>query len=326
MPPLLRLGTRGSQLALWQARLVARLIEERGGIACDIVVITTAGDRLAEARLAEIGGKRLFVKEIEEALRDGRIDLAVHSAKDMPVDLPDGLTIGAVLAREDPRDVVVLPGDRAGIPGGDVSQIVAALGSPARVGTSSVRRVAQLRRLMPGAAFRPVRGNLDTRLRKLDAGEADALILAAAGMRRLGFTARISATFPVEACTPAPGQGAIAVEIRGDAAGVARVVAPVADPVTWAAVRAERAVIARLGGGCQTPVGAVALPADGDLDLHGVVTSLDGSQALRARRRGPIEDPEGLGTRLADDLLEAGAGAVLDKVRRAQAQVEGIQP
>jgi hydroxymethylbilane synthase len=315
----LRIGTRGSQLALWQANLVARTVKEAGGPDCDVVVMTTSGDRLAEARLGDLGGKRLFVKEIEDALLAGTVDLAVHSAKDMPVELPGGLELAGVLPREDPRDVLVLPPDR--VSGGtDLAGVVAGLGPTARIATSSVRRVAQLSRLIPGAAFRPIRGNLDTRLRKLDAGEADALILAAAGLRRLGFAHRISATLPVEACTPAPGQGAIAVEIRSGDERAALAARMATDEVTWAALAAERALVARLGGGCQTPIGALAQQVGEELLLHGIVTSLDGSRALRSNARGSLDRPEALGARVADDLVAAGAAEILDEVRRRQSE------
>ena len=207
----LKLGTRGSQLALFQANTVAALLLSRAGVACEIVVIKTSGDRLAEAPLSDVGGKRLFVKEIEDALLDGRIDLAVHSSKDMPAVLPEGLALGAVLPRADARDALVLPAPgplggtrlttdvgrvpRSG-PAIPLEEIVRQLGHAPRIGTSSVRRTAQLTRLFPGARFDPIRGNLDTRLRKVDAGEFDALVLAAAGLSRLGHDDRISATLP----------------------------------------------------------------------------------------------------------------------------------
>ena len=194
----LRLGTRGSQLALYQAHTSAAMIRERAGVTCEIVIIKTTGDRLSEASLSEIGGKRLFVKEIEEALLAGEIDLAVHSSKDMPADQPPGLRIGSVLPREDARDAVVLPG----VTGASLSieQLAERLGRAPKIGTSSVRRIAQLTRLFPGAQFLPVRGNLDTRLRKLDAGsDYDALVLAAAGLRRLEHGDRIAASLPIAA-------------------------------------------------------------------------------------------------------------------------------
>src|SRR5262245_14547159 len=218
----LRIGTRGSELALFQANAVADLLTRRTGAACDIVVIKTSGDRLADASLAQIGGKRLFVKEIEDALLAGEIDLAVHSSKDMPAVLPKGLQVGAVLRREDPHDAIVLPGkERTAL---SLHEVVSALGRHPRIGTSSVRRVAQLVRLFPDATFLPVRGNLGTRLRKLDAGEYSALVLAAAGLRRLGRDDRIATTVPVDVCVPAPGQGIIAVEIRGGDTRVQRAV------------------------------------------------------------------------------------------------------
>ena len=272
---VLRLGTRGSQLALWQARTAAALVEQAGGPRCELVIIKTSGDRLAEAPLSEVGGKRLFVKEIEEALLRKDVDFAVHSCKDMPAVLPVGLAVGAVLPREDHRDVVVLP---AGSPlsCANVEDLVRGIGQSSRVGTSSVRRIAELSRLMPNATFLPIRGNLDTRLRKLDAAEYDALVLAAAGMRRLGFTDRISFTLPEDACMPAPGQGAIAIELRANDDVTRRAIAQINHPPTASAVEAERALVAALGGGCQTPIGAIALADGDDLDLRAVVVSLDG--------------------------------------------------
>jgi hydroxymethylbilane synthase len=313
----LRLGTRGSQLALWQARTAAALIEAAGGPPCEIVVIKTSGDRLADASLSEVGGKGLFVKEIEDALLRHEVDFAVHSCKDMPAVLPVGLVIGAVLPREDPRDVIVLP---VGAPRpGTVADLRAALGSEARVGTSSVRRIAELSRLLPGASFLPIRGNLDTRLRKLDAaGAYDALVLAAAGMRRLGFTGRVSFTLPVDACVPSPGQGAIAIEQRANDPRTGTALAAIDHAPTASAVEAERALVAALGGGCQTPIGAIALVEGDDLDLHAVVVSLDGHRAVRGRDRAPRREAAALGARLARRLVADGAGAILEDVRRAQ--------
>jgi hydroxymethylbilane synthase len=313
----LRLGTRGSQLALWQARTAAALIERAGGPACEIVVIRTSGDRLAEAPLSEAGGKRLFVKEIEDALIGGEVDFAVHSCKDMPAVLPEGLVIGAVLRREDPRDVVVLPGS-AGRPA-TLDALRQAMGPRPRVGTSSVRRIAELAPLLPEASFTPIRGNLDTRLRKLGDGLYDALVLAAAGMRRLGFADRISFAIPVEACVPAPGQGAIAIEHREGDRTTGDALALIDDGPAAAAIAAERALVAALGGGCQTPIGAVAVHDGGDLDLHAVVVSLDGRQVIRGRDRAPRAEAAALGRRLAGHLLARGAGAILEDVRRAQA-------
>ena len=325
-PRELKLGTRGSQLALWQANRVAAEIAARGGPASRIVVIKTSGDRLQDAPLSEVGGKRLFVKEIEDALLRGEIDLAVHSSKDMPAVLPEGLVIGAVLPREDPRDAVVLPaGFSRTIE--TVDELVALLGRSPSIGTGSVRRIAQLSRLFPGARFTPIRGNLDTRLRKLDSGEHDALILAAAGLRRLGFASRIAFTLPAKACVPAPGQGIVAVEIRGDDEPVRRAVGAIDDAEASSALTAERALVEALGGGCQTPLGALA-SLDGDqLELIAAVVALDGSRAIQAQRRGPRADAEELGRRVAADLLADGAGDLLADAQRVPgAAVQGLQP
>src|SRR5437762_5414220 len=211
--PSVRLGTRGSQLALWQARAVADKLSATADLSCEIAVIKTSGDHLQEASLSAAGGKRLFVKEIEDALLKGTIDLAVHSSKDMPAVLPGGLTIAGVLPREEPYDAVVLAASRPnGV--GSVEELASLLGQSPSIGTGSVRRIAQLTRLFPKARFTPIRGNVESRLRKLDAGDYDALVLAAAGLRRLGLESRISLTLPSRACVPAPGQGIVAVEIR----------------------------------------------------------------------------------------------------------------
>ena len=324
----LRIGTRGSELALFQANAVAGLLARQAGIASEIVVIKTSGDQLADASLAQIGGKRLFVKEIEDALLAGQIDLAVHSSKDMPALLPGGLRVGAVLQREDPHDALVLPTVLPSSTGQNrpIQEVVGELGLAPRIGTSSIRRVAQLIRLFPEARFLPVRGNLGTRLRKLDAGEYDALVLAAAGLRRLGRADRITAMIPADVCVPAPGQGIIAIEIRDDDERAARAVAAIDDAEAAAALRAERAVVSRLGGGCQMPIGAIAEIADEGLSLRGVVVSPDGGRIVRASASGACADAEGLGRQVADELLSAGAGDILADVQRAHAAVEGIQP
>jgi hydroxymethylbilane synthase len=324
----LRIGTRGSELALVQANAVAELLARQAKVASDIVVIKTSGDRLADASLSQIGGKRLFVKEIEDALLAGEIDLAVHSSKDMPALLPDGLLVGAVLEREDPHDALVLP-TVLPAPTGEarsIHDVVSELGRTPRIGTSSIRRVAQLVRLFPGARFLPVRGNLGTRLRKLDAGEYDALVLAAAGLRRLGRADRITAMIPSDVCVPAPGQGIIAVEIRDNDERVKRVVASVDNADAAAALCAERAVVSRLGGGCQMPIGAMAELSDEGLALRGVVVSPDGDRIVRASASGSRADAEGIGRQVADELLRGGAGDILTDVQRAHAAVEGIQP
>ena len=326
----LRLGTRGSQLALWQANTVAAHIAEAGGPPCRIVVIQTSGDRMQQAPLSEVGGKRVFVKEIEDALLRNEVDLAVHSSKDMPAVLPEALTIAAVLPREDPLDAVVLPlgSIRLRPPSiASIDDLVAALGRSPAIGTGSVRRIAQLTRLFPGARFTPIRGNLDTRLRKLDEGVHDALVLAAAGLRRLGFASRISLTLPAAACVPAPGQGIVAIEVRDGDDDTRRAVVHIDDRAAGAALKAERAVVKALGGGCQTPIGALATPEDGDtLQLVAVVVALDGSRAVRRHARGPRERAAALGASVGAQLLADGAGDILADAHRAQAAVEGIQP
>jgi hydroxymethylbilane synthase len=323
----LRLGTRGSQLALWQANTVAARIAAAGGPPCRIVVIKTSGDRLQDAPLSEVGGKRLFVKEIEDALLRDEIDLAVHSSKDMPAVLPDGLVVAGVLPREDPRDAVVLPANQARPPIAGIDDLVAALGQSPSIGTGSVRRIAQLTRLFPGARFTPIRGNLDTRLRKLDEGAHDALVLAAAGLRRLGFADRISFALPPAACIPAPGQGIVAVESREGSAHVRDVAAAIDDPAAAAALLGERALVEALGGGCQTPVGALVTALDGEtIELVAAVIALDGSKAIRAQGQAPRHDAAQLGRTVAQDLLSQGADEILAAARRVHGAVEGIQP
>jgi len=313
---VLRLGTRGSELALFQAREVADRLAFHAGITCETVRITTSGERFAEAALSEIGGKNVFVKEIEEALAEGRIDLAVHSSKDLPAVLPDGFAIAAVLEREDPRDAFVLPGgDAEPLP---FDALAARLGATPRIGTSSPRRVAQLARLLPGAQFLPVRGNLATRLRKLDEGQFDALVLAAAGLFRLQYDARISALVPVDRCVPAPGQGIIAVEVRADDAETRKAVSTIDDPDAAVALDAERAVVERLGGGCQMPIGAYA-ELDGDqLQVTAVVASPDGAREARATAVGTRADPREAGEAAATELLARGAGEILAAVAEAR--------
>ena len=325
MNSTLRIGTRGSPLALYQANAVAGLLRARNRTPCEIVVIKTSGDRLGEAPLSEAGGKRLFVKEIEDALLAGDVDLAVHSSKDMPALLPDGLEIGGVLPREDPRDAIVLPAGQ--YPEQNMEKVRQALGSAPRIGTSSIRRIAQLASFAPAGRFFPIRGNLDTRLRKLDSGDYDALILAAAGLRRLERTARISALLPVETCVPAPGQGIIAVEIRQGDPRVREIVATIGDASAAVVLQAERAVVEQLGGGCQMPIGAYAHAAGGDeLEITSLVASLDGSQVIRAGVRGSIRAPEQLGRQAADELLAKGADSILADARRALSAAESHQP
>jgi hydroxymethylbilane synthase len=296
----LRIGTRGSPLALWQANAVAALLAAQGRDT-EIVTIRTAGDRIQDRPLSESGGKGLFVKEIEDALLARTIDVAVHSAKDMSVSLPAGLGVAAVLPREDSRDALVL---RAG----------ETLAASASIGTGSVRRSAQLAGRMPSARFLPIRGNVDTRVRKLDAGEYDALVLAVAGLKRLGFAARITEAIPHDDCIPAPGQGIIAIETRVEDADD-DVWRAIDDAATAAAFEAERAVVEALGGGCQLPLGAVAVHDGSDLAIQAIVITPDGSQRIRRAARGDASHPAALGRRLADELARAGATAILNSLR-----------
>jgi hydroxymethylbilane synthase len=320
----LRIGTRGSQLALWQANTVAAQLAAAGAPPARIVIIKTTGDQIQDRPLSEAGGKRLFVKEIEDALLRNEVDLAVHSSKDMPAILPEGLSIAGVLPREDPHDAVVLPvrlkadttntGSVRLQP--DVKALLDLLGPTPAIGTGSVRRVAQLLNLFPRARFDNVRGNVDTRLRKLDAGDHDALVLAAAGLRRLGFAARISLTLPADVCVPAPGQGIVAIETRDSDAATRAFVARITDADAAAALDAERAVVETLGGGCQTPIGALATMIDrSTMELVGAVASLDGRRVIRATGRAGGKDARELGVRIGHELMAKGASEILAEVR-----------
>ena len=309
----LRIGTRGSQLALWQAQAVAGLLKA-AGVQSELVIIQTTGDRIQNAPLTEAGGKRLFVKEIEDALIAGEVDLAVHSAKDMPAALAEGLALTAALPREDPRDALIAP--QGAHSTADLAAVRETLGARQRIGTSSVRRTAQLRALFPRASFEPVRGNVDTRLRKLDEGGYDALVLAAAGLRRLGFGARITTVLPVEHCVPAPGQGIIAIETRAGDRTTERLLEPLNDARAATSLRAERALVAALGGGCQLPLGGLALHDGSALEMHAVVATPDGRRMLKRRGRAPAADPESLGRQIAEALARDGAGEILDAVRK----------
>ena len=322
----MRIGTRGSALALWQARTVARLIEETGGPRCEIVIIRTSGDEPngppdAPATSAThstsgtpgtsgtLNVKRLFVKELEEALLDGRVDLAVHSAKDLPAVLQDELVIGAALERADPRDALLLP---AGAGPREFAAVKDAVGAAPRIGTSSLRRSAQLRAVFPNASFSPIRGNVDTRLRKLDAGDCDLLVLAAAGLERLGLSGRVSAYLPIDVCVPAPGQGIVAVEIASRASQMIKdAVSRISDADAATALSAERAVIQALGGGCQTPLGVLATIDGPSLEILGLVASLDGHTIIRATVRGNRGGAAAAGEKLARKLLSLGAADLL---------------
>jgi hydroxymethylbilane synthase len=321
-PREVRIGTRGSQLALWQANTVAGRLAESGAPPTRIVVIRTTGDELQDRPLSEVGGKRLFVKEIEDALLRGEVDLAVHSSKDMPAVLPAGLVIAGVLPREDPHDAIVLPdGDDGSVhlqadDPASLDAVIARLGHSPSIGTGSIRRVSQLSRIFHGAHFAPIRGNLDTRLRKLDSGQHAALVLAAAGLRRLGFASRISLTLPATACVPAPGQGIVAIEVREDDTAVRDIVSAISDADAAVALDAERALVETLGGGCQTPIGALATPAaDGGLELVAAVATRDGSRLIRASAHGFRNKAAALGVRVGRDLIQQGADAILAEVR-----------
>ncbi|SMC21456.1 hydroxymethylbilane synthase [Andreprevotia lacus DSM 23236] len=303
-PPLTRLviATRESPLALWQARHIqARLQSMYPHITVELLGMTTKGDQILDKTLNKIGGKGLFVKELEEALADGRADLAVHSMKDVPMVLPEGFAIAAIGEREDPRDAFVSSRYAS----------VAELPEGAVVGTASLRREAQLRARYPHLVIKPLRGNVGTRLAKLDAGEFDAIILAAAGLKRLGFGERIAALLSTEESLPAPGQGALGLEIRADRADLAALLAPFNHPATAACVTAERVLSRQLGGSCQIPLGAFAEDDDGFLRLRGLVASPDGMQVVVAEANGTHAAADGLGRRVADLLMTEGAGHIL---------------
>ncbi|HVZ91870.1 MAG TPA: hydroxymethylbilane synthase [Rhizomicrobium sp.] len=269
---LLRIGARGSKLAVLQAGLAARAIENRLGMACEIVTLKTSGDRIVDRPLADSGGKGLFVKELEEALLDGRIDLAVHSMKDVPAALPQPLEIAAILPREDPREALIMA---QGKTMGDLSASI-------RIGTSSARRAAQVRRAWPHAEAALLRGNVDTRLAKLEAGAYDAILLAYAGLKRLGLDARATSLLPTESWLPALAQGAIGIEARkDDEAG--RIAGAFADPTSFIAVFCERGFQAGLGGSCRSPIAGLASVSAGALDFSGEVIAPDGSDCVSAR-------------------------------------------
>jgi hydroxymethylbilane synthase len=297
---MLTIGSRGSQLALWQARWIQARLEQLGET-CRIRTIRTTGDKITDVPLAQVGAKGLFTKEIEEALLEGSIDLAVHSMKDLPTELPAGLAVTAVPEREDPRDALV-------------GCAFAALPEGARVGTSSLRRAAQLRALRPDLKVEPLRGNLDTRLRKLSEGRCAAIVLAAAGLKRMGWEERIAEILSVDYMCPAVGQGALAIETRADGGPAEQICGRLDHPPTRTAVAAERAVLASLGGGCQVPIGAHASVEGGRLTIAAVVCSPDGSRLIRRNAEGPAEAAAELGQALGQALIDAGAGEILEAV------------
>ncbi|HEV8325495.1 MAG TPA: hydroxymethylbilane synthase [Myxococcota bacterium] len=302
MTGTLRIGTRGSPLARWQAEHVAeRLRTAHPGLAVELRVVKTTGDKVLDVPLAKIGGKGLFIKEIEEALAAGEVDAAVHSMKDVPASLPPGFALAAVLERADPRDALV------GLP-------LAALRAGVRVGTGSLRRAAQLLARVPGLAVEPLRGNVDTRLRKLDEGHYEAIVLAVAGLTRLGHAARVTEALDPDVMVPGVAQGAIGIEVRAGDEVVRAVCAPLHHAETARAVGAERALSRALGGSCEVPVAGYARrEADGALVLDALVATPDGRELLRERRRGAASDPEALGRAAAEALLARGA----DRIMRA---------
>ena len=302
---VLRLGTRKSALALWQAEYVrAALVARHPSLTVELVKITTEGDRILDRPLAAVGGKGLFIKELEQALFDRRIDLAVHSMKDLTVTLPAGLHIAAVCEREDPRDAFV-SGRYASL---------AALPSGSRVGTSSLRRQCQLRALYPQLEVVTLRGNVNTRLAKLDAGEYDALLLAVAGLKRLGFSERIREALPIAVSLPAVGQGAVCIECRSDDAGTNRLLAALDHAPTRTCVAAERALNAALEGGCQVPIAGYAELEGDALHLRALVGAPDGTRIVRGERRGAAVDAAAIGAAVAQELLARGAKEILDGV------------
>jgi hydroxymethylbilane synthase len=306
MKTRLTIGSRGSKLALWQAKWVkARLAELHPQLAVSIEIIKTSGDVLKHEPLSLIGGRGVFTKELEEALLDERIDLAVHSLKDLPTALPARLLIAAITEREDARDALVL---RDGLKQAHPS--IKNLPEGTVVGTSSPRRLSQLKHLRSDLVIKELRGNVDTRLRKLDAGEYEAVILAAAGLRRLGLQHRISAPVEIEEMLPAVGQGALGIETRDDE-DIVRLLAPLEDEATRAACLAERALLRALGGGCQLPIAAHAVVSNKRLRLDGLVAEVSGETIIRASVGGAVADAERLGGELAERLLNSGAEALL---------------
>jgi len=301
----LRIGSRGSQLALWQANHISALLRERGH-EVELEIIKTTGDKITDVALAKVGTKGMFTKEIEEALAENRIDLAVHSLKDLPTDVSAGFEIAAVTTRENPRDVLC----------SHKYNSIEDLPRGARVGTSSLRRHAQLKHIRPDLDVRDLRGNVDTRLRKVESGEYDAILLAKAGLDRLGWSQRITETLAPDVCMPAVGQGAIAVETRLKDTEAGEALAKLDDAETRTAIICERALLAKLQGGCQVPLGAWARIERGELILEACVCSVDGVQYVKQRATAPPDQAAELGQHMATLLIEAGAQNILQEVSR----------
>ncbi len=300
-----RIGSRGSILAKWQAKHIAEFLQVLG-IPSTIIFIKTAGDRFQQAAVNQIGVKGVFIKEIEDALLENRVDVAVHSMKDVPTEIPDGLRIGAICKREDPRDCLI---SRSGVTFSKLPQ-------GARVGTSSLRRQAQLRHARPDLVFKDLRGNVDTRLEKLKRGDYDAIVLAKAGLDRLGWNDRITEVISEEICLPAVGQGALGIEMRADDPNALKVWDEINDPVTYDAVVAERTLLRILEGGCQVPLGAWARRVPDGFIMDACVVSPDGTECIRKRCAGDFGGGEALGTRVAGELIAAGAERILKLVGR----------
>jgi hydroxymethylbilane synthase len=304
----LRIGSRGSQLALWQANHVAGLLRAQGH-AVEIEIIKTTGDKILDVALAKVGTKGMFTKEIEEALADGRIDLAVHSMKDVPTELENKFDLAAIMKREDPRDAFISV-KFAGLED---------LPRGAKVGTSSLRRQCQLKAMRPDLEIFPLRGNVDTRLKKLEGGDYDAIILASAGVHRLGLDKHVRSRIPAEVMCPAVGQGALAIEVRSDDKAAREILAFLDDAETRMAIECERALLGSLGGGCQVPIGAYAAKSGSDLRLNAMVGRPDGSLILREQASG--RDPQALGLETAQTLLKRGADRILSEVYGLEAAV-----
>jgi hydroxymethylbilane synthase len=302
MPRSIRIGTRGSALALQQTQVVVDLLKAAWpDLTVDVVEIRTIGDRIQDVPLAKIGDKGLFVKEIEEALLDGRIDWAVHSVKDLPSQLPEGLSVGMIAERVDPRDALVARHRLR----------LTTLPEKALIGTSSLRRRAQLLHWRPDLTIVPIRGNVDTRLRKLETEGLDGIVVAVAGLLRMGWGACVSDIIPPEICLPAVGQGALGVEMRRDDQDAHTLFQPLTSPIMQAAVSAERSFLAYLEGGCQVPIAAWATVEEDELRLRGMISDLDGLALLHDERRGAVRGPEQLGRELAEALLRRGGEAIL---------------
>ncbi len=301
----IKIGTRGSELALWQARHVAKMIEEKSDFQCELVIIKTTGDMILSVPLSQVGGKGLFVKEIEEALIDDSIDMAVHSMKDVPAFLPEGLILGAILKREDPRDAFVSPHFPS----------IESLPSGSRIGTSSLRRIAQLKHSRNDLQFLSLRGNVGTRLKKLDAGLVDAIILASAGLIRLGYADRISQFLPTDLSLPAVGQGALGLEFRKNDRKIEDLLSTISDRETTFCVQAERGVLAALTGVCQLPLAAYAqMLSDNSFAVTARVLDPEGSVLIEEKMTGPCASALDLGVEVGNRLLARGGKALLDAV------------